>query len=113
MKRKIYKLLLDWKVSETRMPLLLKGVRQVGKSYILKKFGDNEFSGCHIFNFEQDKTLAAIFEHDLFPERIVSELSIRSGKLIDINKDPGKKFNTIYKKILSKTGCENHSKTCT
>ncbi len=87
MKRTIYAKLLEWKESAGRSPLLLKGTRQVGKSYILQAFGENEFSGCHLFNFEQDKTLSTLFEADLNPERILAELSIYSGKRINIAND--------------------------
>jgi hypothetical protein len=87
MKRKIYTNLLKWKDSPGRFPLLLKGARQVGKSYILQEFGENEYPDHHIFNFEQDRKLSAAFGNDLNPERIISELSIHSGKRINIDKD--------------------------
>ena len=87
MKRTIYAKLLEWKETTGRSPLLLKGTRQVGKSYILQAFGENEFSGCHIFNFEQDKTLSTLFDADLNPERILADLSIYSGKRINIAND--------------------------
>jgi len=87
MKRKIYYQLLAWKASEQRKPLLLNGVRQVGKSYILEAFGKNEFENCWVFNFEKDKTLATIFEPDLYPKRIINELSISIGKQINVHKD--------------------------
>jgi uncharacterized protein len=57
MKRTIYAKLLNWKDAAGRSPLLLKGARQVGKSYILQAFGENEFSDYHTFNFEQDANL--------------------------------------------------------
>ena len=87
MKRKLYNELLKWKVSISRKPLLMKGARQVGKSYLLKKFGENEFPCCHIFNFEQDKKLNQIFESDLLPHRIISDLSIYCEKKIDVDND--------------------------
>jgi len=87
MKRKIYAKLLKWKDSPERYPLLLKGARQVGKSYILQKFGENEFPDHHIFNFEKDNKLSAAFESDLNPKRIITELSIHSDKRINIDKD--------------------------
>ncbi len=83
MYRKIYSKLIDWKKSETRYPLLLRGARQVGKSYLLQKFGAHEFSDCHIFNFEMNKSLFSTFENDLDPKRIIKDLSIISGKEID------------------------------
>jgi uncharacterized protein len=87
MKRIIYKNLLDWKTSKIRAPLLLKGARQVGKSYILEAFGRHEFRKSHLFNFEKEKQLSSVFEPDLNPERILTELSIYSGKKVDITKD--------------------------
>jgi len=87
MKRAIYEKLLDWKDAAGRSPLILKGTRQVGKSYILQAFGENEFSDYHPFNFEQDKRLSTIFEADLNPERIIDELSIYCGKRINIAND--------------------------
>jgi uncharacterized protein len=44
MKRDIYNKLLEWKSTPRRKPLLLKGARQVGKTYILQKFGEREYS---------------------------------------------------------------------
>ncbi|MBC8176413.1 MAG: AAA family ATPase [Desulfobacteraceae bacterium] len=58
MKRTIYKKLLEWKNAAARSPLILKGTRQVGKSYILQAFGENDFSDYHTFNFEKDKKLS-------------------------------------------------------
>ena len=83
MYRKIYSNLIEWKKSEYRSPLLLRGARQVGKSYVLQKFGEHEFPGCHIFNFEMNKNLFSAFENDLDPKRIIKDLSIFSGKKID------------------------------
>ena len=57
MKRKIYHKLITWKNSIYRKPLLLKGVRQVGKSYILEEFGKNEFHNLWVFNFEKEKNI--------------------------------------------------------
>jgi len=87
MKRILYSKLLKWKDAPDRCPLLLKGARQVGKSYLLNAFGANEFPNCHIFNFEQDTRLATVFENDLSPETIITDLSIYSGQKIDVTKD--------------------------
>ncbi len=83
MQRHLYQDLLDWKTIKRRKPLILRGARQVGKSYLLEYFGKQEFPKYHVFNFEQDRTLAAYFEADLYPERILTELSIHSGESID------------------------------
>ncbi|MDD6736796.1 MAG: AAA family ATPase, partial [Prevotella sp.] len=44
MKRKIYKRMLDWKSSSDRKPLILRGARQVGKTWLMKEFGKNEYT---------------------------------------------------------------------
>lgn len=87
MKRQLYTQLIDWRNSSNRKPLLLKGARQVGKSYLLEMFGKNEFEHTHVFNFEQNPNLAKAFQADLVPERILRELSIVSGKNIDPEND--------------------------
>ena len=52
MKRDIYKQLVSWKQSSSRKPLVLKGARQVGKTYTLKKFGEGAYGRVAYFNFE-------------------------------------------------------------
>ena len=85
MKRTIYKKLLLWKQSQDKNPLIVKGARQVGKTFIIKRFGENEYSNCHVFNFEKDKQLAVIFEENLDPSRIVRELSLIYQKMMMLN----------------------------
>lgn len=75
MKRDIYRDLIDWKHSVRRKPLLLKGARQTGKTYILKEFGKREYRRIHYFNFEEDSRLTRFFDRDLRPLRIIAELS--------------------------------------
>lgn len=82
MKRKLFDKLLKWKNCRDRKPLLLKGARQVGKTYLLKEFGEKAFKDCHHFDFERNKGLISIFEPDLIPKRIIGDLSIRTGKKI-------------------------------
>jgi len=76
MKRAIYKDLLKWKNSSRRKPLLLKGARQVGKTWILKEFGKNEYEKTAYFNFEEDPNLKEFFTDGLFPKEIIKSLSI-------------------------------------
>lgn len=87
MKRTAYKKLLDWKNSSDRKPLLLKGARQVGKTYLLEEFGRNEFQNTFYLNFEKDKSLSKIFSLNLDPKRIINELSIFYKKKINIEHD--------------------------
>jgi uncharacterized protein len=76
MKRDIYNKLLEWKSSPERKPLLVKGARQVGKTYILKEFGTREYSYVAYLNFEEEPLLDDFFKHSLNPEKIISNLSI-------------------------------------
>ena len=76
MKRDIYQKLLDWKSNPRRKPLLLQGARQTGKTFILKEFGRNEYENIMYCNFEEDPGLSTLFERDLNPKRIVTDLSI-------------------------------------
>lgn len=87
MKRKMMSRLLEWKKEDFRKPLLLKGVRQVGKTHLLKEFGRLHFPQFHYFNFEKQPGLAKIFEQDLVPQRILEDLSFHIGYPINIEED--------------------------
>lgn len=80
MKRDIYARLLAWRGSPNRKPLVLRGARQTGKTYILKQFGQNEYQRCHYFNFERDPRLASFFAGDLNPRRILKDLVLYGGE---------------------------------
>jgi hypothetical protein len=87
MKRLLMKELLKWKEEDGRKPLILKGVRQTGKTHLLKEFGNSHFPRYHYFNFEKDPKLAKIFEPDLIPKRIVEALSFHIDHPINITTD--------------------------
>lgn len=74
MYREISKELEKWKDKARRKPLLLTGVRQCGKTYIVKEFAKDNFKNNVYVNFESDEKLSAIFEYDFDVARIVSEL---------------------------------------
>lgn len=82
MKRLIEKKLALWKDSLNRKPLIIRGARQVGKTYTVKKFGTNSFSSFVTIDFERDQQVHAIFENDLHPQKIIQELEIYTGKRI-------------------------------
>jgi len=73
MYRKIIKHLCDCKPD--RKPLILRGARQVGKTWILKHFGEIAFDKVHYIHFEEDDSLCQFFENDLKPDRIIRDLS--------------------------------------
>lgn len=85
MKRDIEEDLLRWKNQHRRMPLLLRGARQVGKSYIIEKFGREQFEHCAILNFEQHPEYKACF-HTLDPVKIVSAIELITGFTIEAGK---------------------------
>ena len=82
MKRNVINELVKWKSRTDRKPLILKGVRQCGKTYILKAFGKKYYDEVAYFNFEGNPALAERFEQDLDPMRIIMELGILTKKLI-------------------------------
>lgn len=86
MERLITKKLLVWKDNPNRKPLLLRGVRQCGKTWILREFGRANFENVAYFTFENNQPLFACFEPDLNPSRIVKEISFIYGGSITPNK---------------------------
>jgi predicted AAA+ superfamily ATPase len=87
MKRTINQPLNDWKGSANRKPLILRGARQVGKTYTLKEFGGVAFPRYHYVNFEKDARLGQLFEQNLNPERILNELQFYLDQPIDRQRD--------------------------
>ena len=83
MKRILLQKLIIWKNDKYRKPLILKGVRQCGKTYLLKEFARTEYQDLAYFNFEGNPALADFFEQDLDPNRIIVELGILLGKKIN------------------------------
>ncbi|MEG1407727.1 MAG: ATP-binding protein, partial [Ruthenibacterium sp.] len=82
MERKIAKKLLEWKNNPKKMPLLIYGARQVGKTYTALTFGKQHYKNTVYFNMEGSTEIAAIFERDLNPIRIIKELAAKSGQSI-------------------------------
>jgi hypothetical protein len=84
MKRDIEADLKRWKHLKNRMPLLLRGARQVGKSYIIEKFGE-EFEHYVIINFEQNPEYRNCFK-TLEPQKIINAIELVTGKTIEAGK---------------------------
>ena len=68
--------LINWKASEDRKPMVLKGARQVGKTWIMKEFGKNYYGNYVYFNFDEEDDLKSIFETNKNPRRIIELLSL-------------------------------------
>lgn len=86
MKRKIYSKLIEWKESPSHKPLILNGVRQCGKTYIMKEFGKNEFQTFAYVNCDRNENLHQIFKGGFNISKIIRGISALSG--VDII--PGK-----------------------
>ena len=82
MKRFILNELIKWKESKYRKPLIVKGKRQIGKTYILKQFGEENYEGVAYFNFDHDKDLYNLFNDTKNPKRILEQLAFIYGKAI-------------------------------
>ena len=83
MKRNAMQDLFRWKADEERKPLVLKGARQVGKTWLMKKFGRVAYAGYVYFNFDEEDALKSIFAHNKNPQRIIELLSLVAGEKIE------------------------------
>jgi predicted AAA+ superfamily ATPase len=77
--------LVRWKNKKNRLPLVLKGARQVGKTWLLKEFGETAFGDALYVNFENAPGLSETFDGDISPGRIVDLLGALHGKRIKPN----------------------------
>ncbi len=77
--RKAMDRLSEWRDSPSRKPLMVSGVRQCGKTYILKEFGSRSFSNVLYIDLERSKNAQKVFEKDLDPSRIARDLSSMFG----------------------------------
>ena len=83
MKRKMEEQLLVWKNKTTdRLPLIVNGARQVGKTYILRKFGEEQFQNVVYINLETNLTIASYFHENIQPERLLRYLEASTGERI-------------------------------
>lgn len=82
MERLIMSKLIDWKLSPYRKPLILKGVRQVGKTWLLKEFGRQYYENTAYFNFDENEEYKQFFETTKDIERILQNLMMASGQKI-------------------------------
>jgi predicted AAA+ superfamily ATPase len=104
MRRKIESRLLEWKARGTdRMPLLMYGARQVGKTYILNEFGSKHFRNTVYVNLETNLSVANYFSDDITPERLIRFLETTVNDVIT----PGETL-IIFDEIQSCERALNH-----
>jgi len=87
LKRKIYDDLMQWKSRGDKLSLVVKGARQVGKTFIIELFARENYKHCVSLNFEKNPAYRAIFDGDLDIETLVKQISLRIPKATLI---PGK-----------------------
>ena len=83
MERIAKKYLSQWKNSGNRKPLLIRGARQVGKTWLMKEFGRSEFARTAYVNFESSKFLKDLFSEDYNIDRIINAIQIETEVQID------------------------------
>ena len=82
MKRNALDALIQWQHSEDRKPMVLKGAHQVGKTWLMKEFGQSCYEHSVYFNFDEEDELKSIFEVNKNPQRIIELLSLIAGEKI-------------------------------
>ena len=75
MKRQIYDELKNWKTDSSRKPLILRGARQVGKTWIMKEFGSHEFKNMAYLNCEKNESAKTLFRDNFDVHRIIRGIS--------------------------------------
>ena len=83
LKRNAIQKLIEWKSSAERKPMVLKGARQVGKTWLMKEFGRNYYKNYVYFNFDEEEELKSIFKTNKNPQRIIELLSMIAGEKIE------------------------------
>lgn len=72
-----------WKQSKNRKPLIIRGARQVGKTWLMKEFGEKFYEKYAYINFDDNSRMAKLFDEDFDLDRIIQGLKIESGVNIE------------------------------
>lgn len=83
MYRKAIEHLFKWKAKKNRKPLVIRGARQVGKTWLMKEFGKTAYQSMVYINFDNNRRMKELFSTDLDTERIIIGLELYSGDKID------------------------------
>lgn len=83
MERFQFEKLITWKKSNGRKPMIIRGARQVGKTWLMKQFGEREYTATAYINFESSKTLQNLFADDFDIKRIITAIQIETGVQIN------------------------------
>ena len=83
MYRKAIEKLIKWKQSRNRKPLIIEGARQVGKTWLMKEFGRQEYTDTIYINFDSNSRMSDLFASDLDTERLIMGIELYAGRKID------------------------------
>ena len=82
MERQIMEELILWKRKKNRKPLILKGARQVGKTWIMKEFGVRQFKNVAYVNFDRNSRMQRVFEGDFDIRSIIQAINIETKEAV-------------------------------
>jgi len=83
MKRYAINQLIEWKTSKKRKPMIIRGARQVGKTWLMKEFGATHFENTAYINFDNNKRMQILFEGDYDIARLIDGLQLETGEKIN------------------------------
>ena len=75
--------LLKWKENKHRKPLIIEGARQVGKTWLMKEFGETAYTDTVYINFDSNSRMADLFASDLNTDRLITGLELYAGRKIN------------------------------
>lgn len=75
----------EWKKKKRRKPLIIRGARQVGKTWLMKEFGTQEYASTVYVNFDNNERMKTLFEGSLEVERLITGLELYAGHKIDLD----------------------------
>ena len=77
--------LIEWKNNKNKKPLIIRGARQVGKTWLMKEFGEKNYKNFAYINFDRNTRMEQLFSGDMNIERIIQGLKLESGVNINAN----------------------------
>jgi predicted AAA+ superfamily ATPase len=83
MRRYAIERLVEWKTAKKRKPLILRGARQVGKTWLMKEFGGSHFENMAYVNFDNNERMKILFDGDYDISRLIDGLQVESGEKIN------------------------------
>ena len=83
MERQALEKLIQWKESKAQKPLIVRGARQVGKTWLMQAFGERHYRDAIALNFDKDERLGTMFSADISPGKLLPQIEILAGKRID------------------------------